>query len=250
MSVAPTTARPRFSDPHHLGPFVRCVGAVAGRVTKVSLRTAMDGLNLSRQRPRRRGRFWRAFPVGSLSDSSVGSPFGRTRSGSTSPLRSATVSVRAAAEEGCDGCGRPTCDAGGASRDPLLCECAPGANGTIIVGSSSSVAPNDPTDTDRVNAAVAAQRVSRWPIEHSPGRLDRWRALVAAGARQARLGAAQLLRVCARQARMALPPGPVLCSPIGPGGGCLAPYLADGDGDRSPVSPPSIYTKQNALMRA
>jgi hypothetical protein len=58
------------------------------------------GLDLSRQRPRRRGPFRRVFPVGSLSDSSLGSPFGRTRSGSTSPLRSATVSVRGAAEEG------------------------------------------------------------------------------------------------------------------------------------------------------
>jgi hypothetical protein len=99
-----------------------------------------------RQRPRRRGPFRRVFPVVSLSDSSIGSPLGRTRSGSTCAPRSATVNVRGAAEEGCDGCGRPTCDAGGCWCGPLLCDGAPSANGTIIVGSSCSVALNDRTD--------------------------------------------------------------------------------------------------------
>lgn len=68
----------------------------------------------SRQRPRRRGPFRRVFPVASLSDSSLGSPFGLTRSGSTSPLPSPT-SVFRSRRTGDDECGRPTCDAGGSS---------------------------------------------------------------------------------------------------------------------------------------
>jgi hypothetical protein len=124
--------------------------------------SAMDGLDLSRQRPRRRGPFRRAFPVGSLSGSSVGSPFGRTRSGSTSALRSVTVSLRPAAEEGWDGCGRPTCDAGGSSCDPPFGDCAPDANGTIIVGSSCSLGPMiPPTPIVSMRPAAARPRSRR-----------------------------------------------------------------------------------------
>ena len=64
---------------------------------------------------------------------------------------------RGPAEAGCDGAGRPTCDAGGSSWCPLFC-CAGGANGTIIVGSSCSVAPNDRTGADRVNGITGARR--------------------------------------------------------------------------------------------
>jgi hypothetical protein len=38
--------------------------------------------------------------------------------------------------------------------DPLFCGCATGANEMITVGSSCSVVPNDPTDSDGVNAAI------------------------------------------------------------------------------------------------
>lgn len=113
------------------------------------------------QRPRRRGPFRRPFPVGGFSDSSLGSPFGLTRSGSTSgspwislstpvivTVPSPTVGVRCS-RTGFDGYGRATCDAGSSSRGPLFCDCAPGANGTFNLGSSCSWR-NDPTGGEAV----------------------------------------------------------------------------------------------------
>ena len=115
------------------------------------------GVGPRRQRPRRRGPFRWVFSVVSQSESSVGSPLGRTRSGSTSAPGSAILNVRRAAEDGCDGCGRPTCDAGGCCGPPF-CDGAPGANGTNIVGLSCSVAANDRTEPDGVNVASRSGR--------------------------------------------------------------------------------------------
>lgn len=124
-----------------------------------------DRLDPSDQRPARRGPFRRPFPVGGLSDSSVGSPFGLTRSGSTSELpwtslripvivtaASPTVCVRCS-RTGLEGCGCPTCDAGGSSCRPLFCECAPGANGTFNLGSSYWWR-HDPTGGEAVKRPV------------------------------------------------------------------------------------------------
>jgi hypothetical protein len=141
-----STPRPRLAvGPRSLGKRACATALGYGR---------SDG---SRRRPRRRGLFRRSFAGGWLSDSSVGSPCGRTRSGSTSALRSVTVSLRLAAKEGWYGWGRPTCDAGGSSCDPLFCDCAPGADGTIIVGSSCSLRPMIPP-TPIVSTAPSAPR--------------------------------------------------------------------------------------------
>jgi hypothetical protein len=156
----------------------------AGSVAPPGIRT----VDPSRQRPRRRGPFRRPSPVGRLSDSSVGSPFGLTRSGSTSELPwtslripvivtvpSPTVRVRCS-RTGCDGCGRPTCDAGSSLRGPLFCDCAPGANGTFNLGSSCWWR-HDPTGGEAVKEPTVRRRWRRPDGQLHRPRWQRTRAL-------------------------------------------------------------------------
>jgi hypothetical protein len=71
-------------------------------IWEASVCSAMDGLDLmdlpSAAATSRS--FSAGLPLGSLSDSSLDSPFGRTRWGSTSALLSATVRIRRASEDG------------------------------------------------------------------------------------------------------------------------------------------------------